>query len=90
MRTFGAIVAALFGAVLGFFIVGFLSCLVAVKAESIPMAFVAIALAIAAAIGGGYLGARLALGNAPPHGDGLRPRGSPEVVEWLDRKDEGK
>jgi hypothetical protein len=90
MRTFGAIVAALFGAVLGFFIVGFLGCLVAVKAEAIPMAFVAIALAIAAAIGGGYLGAKLVLSNEPPHKDGLRPRGSPDVVEWLDRKGEDK
>jgi hypothetical protein len=82
MRDVVAAVVALFGAVAGFFIVGFLGCLVAIRAESPPLAFLAVALAIAAAIGGGYLGARLVLGAGSP---GKKNR---DVVYWADRKDE--
>jgi hypothetical protein len=71
MREFFAALAALFGAVAGFVITGFVGCLVAVQAESPALGFVAVGLAIAAAIGGGYLGAKLVLGNPPSP-----PRGS--------------
>jgi hypothetical protein len=70
MREFFAALAALFGALAGFFITAFVGCLVAIQAESLVMGLVAVGLAIAAAIGGGYLGAKLVLGNppTPPHG----------------------
>ena len=90
MRTLGAIVAALFGAVLGFFIVGFLSCLVAIAAESVALGFVAVALAIAAAIGGGYLGAKAVLGQEPSNriASNMVRWNEQEIDQWAGKKDE--
>jgi hypothetical protein len=65
MRTFAAVVLALFGAAIGFTAVGFLGCWIALTAESIALAFVTIFLAIGAAIVGGYLGAKIGLEAVP-------------------------
>jgi hypothetical protein len=81
MREFFAALAALLGAVAGFAITGFVGCLVAIQAESPALAFVTLLLAIGAAIGGGYLGAKLVLGNPPslPHAL-IRQGGMPDMV----------
>ena len=61
MRTLGAIVAALIGAALGFFLVGFIGCSIAMSADSIPVALATIFLSFGAAIFCGFLGARMVL-----------------------------
>jgi hypothetical protein len=81
MRTFGAVVLALFCAVGSFFIVGFFSCLVALYAESVALGYLAVCLAIAAAIGGGYLGAKMVLVESSPGEQ------NPDVNYWANGED---
>jgi hypothetical protein len=90
MREFFAALAALLGAVAGFAITGFVGCLVAIQAESPALAFVTLLLAIGAAIGGGYLGAKLVLGNPPTPPRGSIRRGSMPNLVYRPKPDEKK
>ena len=63
MRELTAFLVALLFAVLAFLVVGIVSCLLMVSSREISVGGIVIGLilAIAAAIGAGYLGAKLAL-----------------------------